>query len=323
MNDIVRFWGLRRLVLAPTLLLTVLLLLTALSACGEDGGPTERPSSERETTRKSSEPEATEDGEAAPDATEETDGDGEPEPTRRGVLGVLGQTPEAATEPTAAATGQVLLIPTCPTRQPAASVMAVLAQTSAATDKAALLALLALFEATDGETWDGSGNRSQSLPTPIPAPTPQPGAPQQTPQPVMGTVSGNWGGHAPIGEWAGVATNSQGRVVGLRLSNLTGELPPELGNLASLESLTIGYSELSGELPAELGNLGNLRRLEILESSLTGGMPPEIERLSALAARPRNGWLVKMEPEPDGDHRFGPLRAVAYPLPEHGPSCWE
>ena len=43
----------------------------------------------------------------------------------------------------------------------------------------------------------------------------------------------------------------------------------------------------------------------------------------SLAARPRNGWLVKMEPEPDGDHRFGPLRAVASPLPERGPSCWE
>ena len=43
----------------------------------------------------------------------------------------------------------------------------------------------------------------------------------------------------------------------------------------------------------------------------------------ALAARPRNGWLVKMEPEAVGDHRFSPLRAVASPLPEHGPSCWE
>ena len=42
-----------------------------------------------------------------------------------------------------------------------------------------------------------------------------------------------------------------------------------------------------------------------------------------LAARPRNGWLVKMEPEAVGDHRFSPLRAVASPLPEHGPSCWE
>ena len=45
-------------------------------------------------------------------------------------------------------------------------------------------------------------------------------------------------------------------------------------------------------------------------------------RRGDLAARPRKGWLVKMEPEPDGDHWFGPLRAVAYPLPEHGPRCW-
>ena len=42
-------------------------------------------------------------------------------------------------------------------------------------------------------------------------------------------------------------------------NQLSGEIPPELSNLANLEQL-ISYMamQLSGEIPAELGNLTNL-----------------------------------------------------------------
>ena len=46
----------------------------------------------------------------------------------------------------------------------------------------------------------------------------------------------NWLTDAPLGDWYGVATDDSGRVVRLHLSNdndLSGPIPPELGNLAN------------------------------------------------------------------------------------------
>ena len=49
----------------------------------------------------------------------------------------------------------------------------------------------------------------------------------------------NWLSNAPIGMWHGVTTNASGRVTELDLSDnqLVGEVPSELGNLASLQEL--------------------------------------------------------------------------------------
>ena len=54
-----------------------------------------------------------------------------------------------------------------------------------------------------------------------------------------GTLSDNWLSDLPLGEWRGVTTNGNGRVTELDLRNLglSGEIPPELGNLSSLEML--------------------------------------------------------------------------------------
>ncbi len=174
--------------------------------------------------------------------------------------------------------------PPCLQRKPNPNAVIPPTQTSADTDKQALLAI---FNATEGETWDTAGRRSSPMPTTIPAPTTPPTKspdpqPTPTPAPVMGTVSGNWGGHAPIGEWAGVATNSQGRVVALQLSGLNGELPPELGNLTSLRGLTISSSHLTGGLPPELENLKSLESLNIQGNQSTEGLPSELGNLSNL-----------------------------------------
>ena len=134
------------------------------------------------------------------------------------------------------------------------------AQTSPETDREALIAF---FNATDGESWDSSGT---------------------------------WLGRAPIGEWPGVTTNGQGRVIGLNLSNLdaglTGELPPELGNLTMLQSLSLtdwsqaardeSFHQLSGEIPPELGNLANLQSLNLSFHQLSGEIPPELGNLDNL-----------------------------------------
>ena len=47
----------------------------------------------------------------------------------------------------------------------------------------------------------------------------------------------------------------------LRGNQLRGEIPPELGNLASLIWLDLRENQLTGEIPPELGNLANLTRL--------------------------------------------------------------
>ena len=49
----------------------------------------------------------------------------------------------------------------------------------------------------------------------------------------------NWLSHKPLGDWYGVYTDNSGRVTSLELANnqLSGEIPPELGNLSELEAL--------------------------------------------------------------------------------------
>ena len=52
-----------------------------------------------------------------------------------------------------------------------------------------------------------------------------------------------------------------------------GEIPAELGNLATLESLDLSKNQLSGEIPSELGDLDNLTSLNLEENQLSGKVP--------------------------------------------------
>ena len=121
-------------------------------------------------------------------------------------------------------------------------------------------ALVAFYEAASGSTW---------------------------------TNDAGWRTNAPLHDWFGVTTDGQGRVTELWLpgNNLTGELSPELANLANLEVLSIGRrsdgertvaNNLTGEIPPELGNLSNLRQLVLHGNNLTGEIPPELGGLTAL-----------------------------------------
>ena len=166
-------------------------------------------------------------------------------------------------------------------------------------------ALVALYEATNGENW---------------------------------TRSDNWLTEAPLGEWygVGVVRDKPGVVRQLRLSanNLTGTLPAELGSLASLETLLLGvgrrgadppsernrltgpvpsevgqlkqlgildlaYNDLTGEIPPELGDLASLRLLWLDDNELTGRIPPDLGKLSDLANL--SLW---------GNELFGPIPAA-------------
>ena len=113
-------------------------------------------------------------------------------------------------------------------------------------------ALEALYNATDGPNW---------------------------------TNSENWTTDAPLGDWHGVTTDDSGRVVGIGLfsNNLTGSIPPDLGNLAGLGMLNLYNNNLTGSIPPDLGRLAGLGRLHLARNSLTGPIPPELGSLASLS----------------------------------------
>ena len=122
-------------------------------------------------------------------------------------------------------------------------------------------ALVALYEATDGPNWLNSEN---------------------------------WLTDAPLGEWFGVETNREGRVVTLAMSywdpqteqwvgnGVSGPIPPELGRLANLERLYLHENDLTGPIPPDLGNLANLERLSLHGNDLTDPIPAELGGLANL-----------------------------------------
>ena len=95
----------------------------------------------------------------------------------------------------------------------------------------------------------------------------------------------NWLSDAPLGEWKGVTTDEEGRVIKLRVDSagLSGPLPPELGQLDKLELLHFIYNNgVTGPIPPELGDLKNLRGLYLNDRQLTGPIPPELGQLDSL-----------------------------------------
>ena len=121
----------------------------------------------------------------------------------------------------------------------------------AATVSADRAALVALYNATNGDEWEESGN---------------------------------WLSDEPIGEWYGVSTDDNGRVTGLDLrnNNLSGDLSTELGDLSELEELELWGNSVSGEIPSTLGNLSRLRVLDLGSNLISGEIPSELGNLDAL-----------------------------------------
>ena len=186
-------------------------------------------------------------------------------------------------------------------------------------------------------------------PTPVPTATPRPTA-TSTPRPTAtppraqsasdravlvalyhSTGGANWDDNTnwlsdrPIGEWHGVTTNSNGRIIRLALqdnnltgtlpaefgglsnltdlvlynNHLTGEIPPELGGLLNLTALSLYANQLTGEIPPELGGLSNLMELYLTANQLTGEIPPELGRLSNLTGLALNYNRLRGEIPPE------------------------
>ncbi|OFX18751.1 MAG: hypothetical protein A2041_12640 [Bacteroidetes bacterium GWA2_31_9b] len=65
-------------------------------------------------------------------------------------------------------------------------------------------------------------------------------------------------------------------------NQLSGSIPVELCNLATLQSLFLGYNNLTGNIPSEIGNLSNLQLLDLNNNQLTGSIPAELGNLTNL-----------------------------------------
>ena len=122
------------------------------------------------------------------------------------------------------------------------------AQGTVATDRAALVAL---YDATGGANW---------------------------------TNNTNWTSNEALSEWYGVATDADGRVTELVLSGnaLSGAIPAEMGDLASLQYLDLSRNKLSGAIPAKLGDLTNLQELYLDSNKLSGAIPAALGDLTNL-----------------------------------------
>ena len=103
------------------------------------------------------------------------------------------------------------------------------------------LALVALFNATDGPNWTNTWDIENT----------------------------------PYNTWFGVNVNVDGCVTGLNLlnNNLTGTLPTELGDLTSIVTFNVSQNNLTGNLPAELGSWTLLQDFFAGDNNLTGSLP--------------------------------------------------
>jgi Leucine-rich repeat (LRR) protein len=111
------------------------------------------------------------------------------------------------------------------------------------------LALIALYDSTNGDTW---GNNS-------------------------GWKTG------PVSTWHGITlTANRVTQIILNYNSLSGKLPAEIGNLSELVILYINNNAISGTIPPQIGNLTNLVNLAIFSNNFNGSLPPELGNLSSL-----------------------------------------
>lgn len=113
-------------------------------------------------------------------------------------------------------------------------------------------ALIALYNATDGDHW---------------------------------TNNTNWCSDKPLDEWYGISTMYDGKAqkvsyISLNNNNLSGNIPDEIGNLKQLTNLSMCWNNLTGELPLSLFSLSKLEYITLIGTNgLCGTLPENLGNL--------------------------------------------
>ena len=121
----------------------------------------------------------------------------------------------------------------------------------------------------------------------------------------------SWSADVSIYDWEGIGIKSiqegtyfRNRVGSLYLDNrnLTGIIPPKIGDVVKLTHLSLKRNQLSGSIPPEVGNLAQIYELSLNDNKLTGSIPSELGILSDLYyLRLHNNQLTGNIPSELGD----------------------
>ena len=97
---------------------------------------------------------------------------------------------------------------------------------------------------------------------------------------VYNKLNGYYEGHA---DWQEYYTEPRDQLsICVKGEKLEGYIPPEVGNLSRLYSLTLDKCGIKTELPRELGNLTNLTILSLYQNYIYGNIPEELGNLSKI-----------------------------------------
>jgi Leucine-rich repeat (LRR) protein/tRNA A-37 threonylcarbamoyl transferase component Bud32 len=65
-------------------------------------------------------------------------------------------------------------------------------------------------------------------------------------------------------------------------NQLSGEIPPEIGNMTALDTLSLHTNKLTGPIPSTLGNIKTLAVLHLYLNQLNGSIPPELGEMESM-----------------------------------------
>ncbi len=98
------------------------------------------------------------------------------------------------------------------------------------------------------------------------------------------TIKTNWKTALPVTKWFGISVVGN-RVTSIVLpnNNLTGHIPSAIGNLTQLTfDLRLENNSITGSIPASIGNLTILKQLNFAGNQLSGVLPQEIGNLAKI-----------------------------------------
>ncbi|KAF7144406.1 hypothetical protein RHSIM_Rhsim05G0210700 [Rhododendron simsii] len=128
-------------------------------------------------------------------------------------------------------------------------------------------------------------------------------------------IMSSWNDSLQFCNWVGIECNpTNGRIMvfNLESQNLSGSIPPSIGNLTFLTGFNLKHNNFQGEIPQEIGRLLQLQHLNLSYNSFSGKIPSNISQCRELTIfRATKNELVGQIPE-----QLGSLSKLVYLVAE-------